>query len=594
MTSVNQYLHLPQQLSLYSPLAVNSHQDVEVKKGPAVWTCQRQRFSTLTPSQLSYNVNLSDPSKNLISRYMYNEIQATVTINATPATPGQTVQNYLQNNIALRQYPLGSVTNTCQIFLNENNIATQVSQWLHPLAWSQDYLHNDAIDESLTPVMPDMAQNYGDMSNSLLNPLNGYFPGSVPFIYPRGAHNADFFTTQNGTGGTGGGAWIFNMTLREPILHPLLAYNWNKQGRALAYVNNFSITLNWLANLSRMFSVNGVNCPGVTINVALNDSNLCMFWFMIPSIQILPELVSYSYNTLISNQTQGMLPIAPGVSTTLVSQGLTWNQIPKRIYIWVGNQSTDTSTGFYLADSWFSIQQVVITFNTKTSLLANLQSADLYTACQVGAGSRISYIQSQYYVGSVLEVDPTVLLQLEADVTSGCLGSFNFQVNVQCKNINPTLTITPNLWVLQSNDSVCQISNAYISSFIQGYLKSSDVISANQSPAVPAPFSSSNMYGGGAMMGQIGGGVWDDIKNFLGKAFQFAKDNKVLSRGLSFVPGPVGLIGSQVANAFGLGGDSYGNGLVNVAPGQYGYGGRHITADQMLAQQYRQRYGRGY
>jgi hypothetical protein len=588
--STNAYLHLPQEIALFAPLSVNSHQSVEVKKGPAVFTCQRQRFSTLSSSQLSYNINLSDPSKNLISKFMYNEITATITVGAT-GLGSQTVKNYLLNAFALRQYPVASVTNTCQLFINEQSTSCQPSQWIHPLSWSQSFISNDAIDESITPVLPDMAQNYNDADNSMLNVLNGYYAGGVFFDYPRGVFNSDFVDVVN-TSST----WQFTVVLREPIIHPLLAYSWNRQGRALAYVANFNITLNFLGNLSRMFSVNPDKTAITSIATTFNDANLVMYWMMVPTIQILPELVSYSFNTLISNQTAGPLPIAPNATTILVSQGYSWNQIPKRIYIYVGNQATDVVNGYNLSDSWFEIHQVIITFNTKTSLMANLRSADLYTTTMAGSGSRMSYMQSKYFVGAVLEIDPVIHLQLEADVTSGCLGSFNFQVDVHCKNPNQSLTIQPNLWVIQSNDTVMQTSNAYITSFIQGFIKSSDVIAANSSPAVPMSFNSSNMFGGG-----IGGTVWEDIKNFFSKAFNFAKENQLVSRGLSLVPGPVGLVGAPIARAFGLGNDygQYtGSGLASTSNGQYGYGGRHMTKAQLIQQQMGQqmaaRYGRGH
>lgn len=50
-----------------------------------------------------------------------------------------------------------------------------------------------------------------------------------------------------------------------------------------------------------------------------------------------------------------------------------------------------------------------------------------------------------------------------------------------------------------------------------------------------------------------GGSFFGNLGRAFKKVGNFVKDNKIISTGLSFVPGPVGAIGSKVAGAVGLG-----------------------------------------
>jgi hypothetical protein len=52
---------------------------------------------------------------------------------------------------------------------------------------------------------------------------------------------------------------------------------------------------------------------------------------------------------------------------------------------------------------------------------------------------------------------------------------------------------------------------------------------------------------------QHGSGFFDSIGNFFKKGWNYVKDNGLISKGLGFIPGVGGLVGSTVAKQLGVG-----------------------------------------
>src|ERR1700722_9666610 len=116
----------------------------------------------------------------------------------------------------------------------------------------------------------------------------------------------------------------------------------------------------------------------------------------------------------------------------------------------------------------------------------------------------MTYIQSQYFVGSVLIIDPAAHLGLLDTEAPGMLGIFNFQIQVNCTNLT-SRTITPSLWVTTALDTILMTTSSNVTTLIQGFITAQDVINSQMLPKIPAPFLEKNIYGAG---------VIDDIRNF--------------------------------------------------------------------------------
>jgi hypothetical protein len=536
----SELLQLEDTLAVDSRLLVGSEKKIQIRRGSSNFTVNRQTASSLSNNQIIWNVVLNSPQSTVIDPYMYAEVFASATITATGGTA--TVQQYLTDLFSLRQYPLASVTATSTVTINNQQVSCNPNQFIHALSWNQPAYTDQAMVQSLTPIYPDKMQVYSDAAGSNISPLLGYYSGGEHYSDSRGIFNSDF-TTVTGTTGT----WQFNFVIREPIINPLLDYNPQKQREALAFVNNFNVQLQFTSNLARIFSFDAVNAPNITsIAVNITSANLVMNWLTVPVSQILPPIALRSFVTLVSQSTVG-ISVSPGQQVTLSSQSYSFNQIPKKLWVFVCDSQYDIAgvAAPGKTDTFFSIQNLNILFNNRQSLLGNMTASDLYNNCQADSGSRMSFMEAQHFVGSVLELDPVKLFGLQDDQSSGLIGQFNFSAQIMCTNISSN-TITPNVWIVQGYDSILQTDQASISNLIQGFITQEAVIRANSLPAKPTLYVEHDIYGGGFL---------DTLKNIFNKVKDFAKENKLISKGLKLLPpNPYTTTASKVAEELGYGG----------------------------------------
>lgn len=534
---MNSYLGIADTLAVDNRLLTSSEKKVIIKSGASKNSINRQTASSISNSQVLWNVVLNSAESTVIDPYILAEITINVTLTATGLA--QTVQSYVEDSFALRQYPLNSVTQVCNVQINNSAISTNPNQFCHGLSWFQDFLSSEAAYQSSTPIMEDQSYSYNLLAGSQKNPLNNYVDGGQHYTEPRGSFNSLFNTITSTTG-----TWNFTYTIHEPLMNPLLAYSPSQNEEGLAYVNQLNVQLNFVSNLSRMFSLDAVACPAITgLTVNITNANLVMNWLTVPTIQKLPDVVLKSFNNIVCNQTQ-CPQFTAGQQLTVQTQSYSLNQIPRKIWLWVANAAVDVVSGYTMADFFFSIQLVSILFNNDSNLLANLSAYDLYNLCQAQSGCKMTYVQSQEFVGSVLELDPVKLFQLADDLSAGVLGTFNFQCSVQCTNISNT-TLTPTIWVTTALDNILTTNREGVSNIINGWLTRNEIIQAKSQPAHAASFVSKDIYGGG---------FFDTLKSGLTKAFNFARNNKLLSKGLALIPHPFAQVGSKVASSLGFGG----------------------------------------
>lgn len=498
---------------------------VEIRKGAANTTVTRSSATSVSASQISFVPTLNNLS-TIIDPYVYVEIPLTVTVNAANPIGPVAMQQYVQNFFAPRQYPLNSCINTATVQINNVSVTSNPSQFVHQLAAFQPYdgKEGQALIQSLVPIQPDTSPQYADSAGSLKSPLNWYFTGGEHYSESRGSFVSNFVTIANTPS-----QWQFTYLLREPIMNPLLDYDPNKKREGLAYVNQMIINLTLASNLSRMFSCDLVNCPNVaSVNVSFNTASLVMTWLTAAQAQSLPPTVLKSFNNIIANQT--VVPsMASGQQLTIQSQSWTMSQIPRKIWVYVAPStgSLDTPTGFGQSDYNFSIQQVSVLFNNKSSLMANMGPGDLYNACMASEGCIKSYTESQNYWGSCLILDPALLFGLQDDEAPGVLGNYQLQIQVQCTNISQSTVATPVLYVVWAMENIMVTDSNANTTLSQGFVTQEDVVASNRLPARPASFGEADIYGGS---------FFDTLKRALGTVYNFAKDNRLVSKGLASFP----------------------------------------------------------
>lgn len=506
------YVKIPDVLTVDPLLAVSNQKSVVIRKGASSNTTQLTTASSIGPSLISFQPSLNNSRMSILDPYMFVELAMTVTLSATGLN--QPIKTYVQNLFALRQYPLNSVINTCSVQLNGQTLTSQPWLIAHQLTQFQDFIDNESIWQSLTPIMPDMAPQYSDLVGSIASPLNSYNVGTTNLGgQPRGAFNSAFVDVVSGTG-----TWTFTTTIREPLLVPGLSYTPSGAREGMPYINNLQVQLNFLGYLSRMFSLDAASCPAITdIAVTFNNAILHNTFLTSPLNQSLPSLAVRSFNAITANQTSnGGTTVAAGVQTTLQSQSYNLPMIPSKIWVYVIDSQTDTATGYSKSDVTFSIQQLTLTFNDKVGFMSNQGVGDLYNNLVASEGNHNSFIQTQYKVGSVLCIDPVRLLGLDDNQTSGTPGPFLLNLQVTCTNIT-NRTILPSLVVTWGIDTVMTTTPQFETNLSQGYITGEQVLQAASLAAVPGSFLSENIYGGGA--------AWDKIKNFF-------RNSKIISKTL--------------------------------------------------------------
>lgn len=538
-------LQIPDVQEVDSRLLVNSVKKLVISKGASNCTVQKQTSSSLSNNQIVYNVVLGNAASTVIDPLMYMQSTVRVTLGATGLTGGQLVEDYVENHFAPRALPFNSIIATCQVQVNNMIISSQPAQYVHQLSWFQDLQHQ-ALIQSTTPIYPDQSPVYADLVGSIKSPLNSYAVGSVEYAEPRGSFMQNVTTITSTTG-----TWVFDINFSEALYSPFLSYDASSYREGLAYVNLLNITLNMIGNINRMFSLDAVTCPNITsLSCEILSSQLSMTWLTAPEVVALPSLVLKSFNNIITNQTN-QIAFTPGQQMVVQSQSYSLSQIPKYLYVYCSRANYDIATGYTQSDFCFSIQALTILFNNKSGLMSTFNAFDLYTACCAEEGSNMTYTQSQHDTGSILCLDPVKLFGLGLDQSAGLIGTFQLQIQATVTNISSE-SITPNLWVLFSQDTYFTTDVGGTSNLIQGVINNENVLATNSLPAVPTSFSSHDDIFGGSFL--------DKIKSFGSKALQFIRDQKLLSRSVPTLTGllapqflPQAAIASNLLSNYGVG-----------------------------------------
>lgn len=535
---MSQTITLANQLDVDSRLTVASEKSVKIYRGALANTTNFTTPSTYSNSNLNFNVQLSNSREVLIDPYCFVSVPIQVTVTASGLT-GTLVEDYVKDNFALRQYPISSVTNTLTVQINNQQVTSQPYQYIHQLSQYQWDFADEANRQSICPIMPDMSQQYSDLVGSGKSPLLSYESGTDAYDDPRGSFNS-FFTTVTGTTGQ----WVFNTTVREPLMNPLMCYSPSYQREGLAYVNLMTVQYNFLSNLSRMFSLDADTCPLIT-NISVNiqpGAQLVQQFLTKPMFMHLPPVVIRSFNTLVCNSTIQQ-SFSSNETRSIQSTAYNINQIPRKFWLYINDSQTDNSSGYEKTDTCFAINSVSITWNNITGILSNTDAASLYNSCHAEEGGLMTFVQQQKFVGSVLCIDPAKLMNLKDDEAPSVQGTYNLQISVNCTNISDH-AITPNMWVVWGLDTILTTTDAFQSNLVQGFVTPNQILEANKLPAVPSSFITHDVYGGA-------------FKDWLKRAWSFIKDNKIISKALPYVATAIGQpelapFASKAAEALGV------------------------------------------
>ena len=358
---------------------------------------------------------------------------------------------------------------------------------------------------------------------------------------------------------------IFDVAFEAELIEPLIGLSpftygnnqFNKAG--LVGINSMNIVLNIDGTLSRLLGTSAIltqgsgsgfsvtpgwtTASGATASTTLFDSASLLVNFLssqptdlIPARNIVPyvdlpryitahtgSIASAAYST--AAQGPGTTRLIPGTAT-ITSSNIQLNQLPD--YFIIAARIPPTNPTYYpsqkamsAAPCFMAINSINVNLNNTSGLLSSASSSDLYRISvsnhsnqtwtawsgtfihDDGTADDGAITQPKEYpsVGSILVLNPAKDLSLPDYLSSGSLGSFNFQFSLNVSNYHVfTTAFTPEIVVIAVNSGIFT-TIAGSSNIFTGLLTKSMVLDAKKEGAEdPINSVQYERLAGGAMM----------------------------------------------------------------------------------------------
>lgn len=549
---MSQPLYIPDTHTIDPRISFLGQKTYDVRESAQDVLQQDIQSNSCSNNQIIWNLTLNNVD-TVVPRDIKMNVPIFVSITAsntggTGTTPLSKV--FEDGYIALRQFPLNSCISNATLNINNTTINGKPNQYVHQLT-RYNFGQEDAQEMSETPCLPDLSQDYNDLQGSTMNPLGSY-ADSQYYALGRGAWTSDFvFLTDTATGCS------FTANLVEPLFLDPLLYSSGKKYQEDGFIGltQLQITLNFISNLSRIFSVNraGLAAAQVSItNIAVtlggqaSPASALLLTKQITMSPMLaakvPKQIPYGFTTFLTNE-QSCQSIAPNATASVNFNSITTNQIPKYMLIFVKNSlnDEDSPTGYGLTDSCLPITAINITYGTRT-LLSSMSQVDLYHLC-VKNGYNQNLKQFQKFTGSVLKITPDDLGAQNPTQVAGRVGDqILIQMTITYKNTT-TRTFAPTAFVVLALDSLLVIERGGNATQQLGVLTDAEILASQQLPLTPDSHLDDTIYGGSK--------VGKQIFSLLKKGVKALRDSKAISKTLSQFPQTQGI--AQAASSLGFG-----------------------------------------
>jgi hypothetical protein len=373
----------------------------------------------------------------------------------------------LSSNIGLRQFPLTSVIETFQVTINNLGLAQNIGDYVHALMRYNYNKNKQDRNYSETASMADQYQDLASWQNvnfggSARNPLAAY---GEQYFQNRGAILPNTISPDGKT---------LTYTIMEPLIliSPFIWDTDDENHMGFANVNTMDFNITFKSDLSRMFSVVSPSldvpvpgAPAVTsINVSFQSplpSPEIHFLYISPSdIMSIPRSLMYPYCSLVRYPTGGS-NVANGATSNIISNNIQFDQIPKRVYIFLRQRNSDQT--FNSSDCFASILNLNVTFNNNSGLLSSMDQFDLYQISRRN-GIDMSWEQFSNFCGSVIALDFGSDIALSPVEAPGLSGNYNFVVNILYKNTsnNAAGSINYDLYIVTCNEGTFEIRQGQV------------------------------------------------------------------------------------------------------------------------------------
>lgn len=402
---------------------------------------------------------------------------------------------------APRAYPISSTLQSLAVTLNNSQVSINMSDTIQAFLRYGTPVKERAIDYSMTPSMLDQSQTYAQLFGFVRSPLAKY--GDNTAEEARGGFPMTVITNASNT------AVVQAVFVERIYLSPFLFSQASEESTAFCGLQtmDFNFTLGSLFSGGYMWSHDAVNGNAISsIATTFFSAPQLLFNYITPKeLQSIPSSITYPYYS-IDRYPSPVVSLAPGAFTTVTSNNIQLNSIPKRLYIFARRQNGDQN--FNTTDSFAYITGINVNWNNNSGLLASATPYDLYRVAQKN-GTNLSWNQWSSTVGSVLVLEmgtDIALGQLEAP---GLLLNAQLQMNVTIASVNPTdtvnyalyvVTISEGVFTIQENRAILQV----------GVISRDDILNARQMPSV-------------SYQSLQGGDFWGGLKSVFGKVAEGVK-----------------------------------------------------------------------
>jgi hypothetical protein len=510
-----------------------------VYSGAAQNTYQTFNATSSSTSQISFNVSV--PSENtILDRNVLIQATYKFTIALTGTTKLNDVLMKYGFTDAFQAFPLNSSITSINATINNTSVSVNTQDVL-PVLLKMIHPRELARYQGTTPCYVDsvgftaagryIKPDYATQVSENFNPLGSIHNTTHDGIIPRGAFPLNSITITNTknanklTLATDGDTASVELTaiLTEPLFLSPFIFGGLNEGTNQGFVglNTLNLNINIDTSLKRFWSKFPESTAGtysITLN-SITDAKLLLNFLttqvtdMVQAKNVIPFT---DYPRYITGVTNSSTIAKDGGSNTIKSQNIQLNQIPDLFLIVLRkalNTQTITDPNIFLP-----IRNISVNFNNASGLLSSASQVQLWEMSYAN-GVQQSWLEwsgraNSYYstldttaitdvsslmrltAGSVLAINPARDLSLPPNLSNGCIGQFNFQIDVTGINYT-SADITPELVIIPVNSGV--FTTIAGSSSITTGLLTSQVVAAVASGGGSISSSKNHRLIGGAM-----------------------------------------------------------------------------------------------
>ena len=449
-------------------------------------------------SQISFTVN-PPTTDTIVDRNVLFRSEVEITFTCTNGGAADMLQKGFD---ALRAFPFASIVETTIVQINNSTISANIGNIAQPLLRYNTGFDVRQRDYSTTPSMLDQSQRYSVQSGSARNPLAGYSDNS--YEIPRGAFP---MTVISNTATTA----TIRAVITEPMLLSPFVFGHNDRAGFIG-IRQLTFQFN-LGDKTRIWS-HSTASPNITnfavTSVTFINPEMLMKYITPRNLDLIPKISVYPLFNVTEYSILRGSALAASAVDTMVSQSIQLSSVPRRMYIFA--RKAKTLRTFEDSDTFFGIENIDITFNNQSGLLATATQQELY---KMSIKNRLSLSWEQFSggptielgvtpnsfgtVGSVVCVEFASDIALGQDIAPGMAGKFQLLVRTRIKNVNVVDAIVPELWVIIIDEGIMTIEGRMTTQNI-GILTASDVRRAETAPKIDY-FSIEDAYGGNFLSG---------------------------------------------------------------------------------------------